>query len=163
MEPHNTVLQSEMYALFRALTAVRKSRERSVNILSDSRSLLDLLRSPQETHPLALEMKECIREIRQEGRSMRLFWLRAHVGTPGNKRADELAKKAATTKKTAPNYDKVPTSYLRRRERTVERWQERYEVTSSQIGFVTKIFLLNTQIANRIIRKSYIIINRQNI
>ncbi|KAF9416572.1 hypothetical protein HW555_006147, partial [Spodoptera exigua] len=47
LEPHNTVFQSEMYALFRAVKMARESRVASVSILSDSRSSLDLLRSPK--------------------------------------------------------------------------------------------------------------------
>ncbi|XP_046965842.1 uncharacterized protein LOC124534176 [Vanessa cardui] len=154
LEPHNTVFQSEMYALLRAIKMVKKSKYRSTNILSDSRSSLGLLRCPSVTHPLALEIKECIREIQEEGRTVRFFWLRAHVGTPGNERSDELAKKAALTKKTAPDYDKVPISYVRRqiREETVKRWQLRYE--SSQTGSVTKLFLPDIKKANKLVRKS---------
>ncbi|KAF9406252.1 hypothetical protein HW555_013311, partial [Spodoptera exigua] len=71
LEPHNTVFQSEMYALFRAVKMARESRVASVSILSDSRSSLDLLRSPSVTHHLALQMKGFVREIREEGREYR--------------------------------------------------------------------------------------------
>ncbi|CAH2091712.1 unnamed protein product [Euphydryas editha] len=153
LEPHNTVFQSEMYALFRAVDMVRKSKESSINILSDSRSSLDLLKSPLATHPLAMEMKRCIRQIQEENRSVRFFWLKAHVGIPGNERADELAKKAALTKKSAPDYNKVPISYVRRqiREETVRLWQDRYN--SSQTGSVTKIFLPDAKTACKLVRK----------
>ncbi|XP_026747007.1 uncharacterized protein LOC113508250 [Trichoplusia ni] len=105
LEPHNTVFQSELY---------------------DSRSSLDLLRCPRATHQLAHNIKEMVRGIREEGRNVKLFWLRAHVGILGNERADELAKKAALTKKTAPDYNKVPISFVKKsiREETVKRWQE---------------------------------------
>nr|XP_026496433.1 uncharacterized protein LOC113400950 [Vanessa tameamea] len=154
LEPHNTVFQSEMYALFRAIKMVKKSKQRSTNILSYSRSSLDLLRCPLVTHPLALEMKECLREIQEEGRTVRFIWLRAHVGTPGNERADELVKKAALTKNTAPDYDKVPISYVRRqiREETVKRWQLRYD--SSPTGSVTKLFLPDIKKAKKLVRTS---------
>ncbi|CAH2106387.1 unnamed protein product [Euphydryas editha] len=154
LESHNTVFQSEMYALFRAVDMARQSKEGSINILSDSRSSLDLLRSPSVTHPLAIEMKRCIRQIREEKRSVRFFWLKAHVGTPGNERVDELAKKAALKKKTAPDYDKVAMSYVRRqiREETVRLWQDRYN--SSETGSVTKIFLPDPKTACKLVRKS---------
>ncbi|KAJ8703805.1 hypothetical protein PYW07_013099 [Mythimna separata] len=126
LEPHNTVFQSEMYALFRAVRLAKESRAASISILSDSRSSLDLLKRPSVTHHLALQIKSCLSEIREEGRKVRLFWLKAHVGTAGNERADELAKQAALTKETA-DYDKVPVSYVRRkiREGTVKKWQAR--------------------------------------
>lgn len=40
------------------------------------------------------------------------LWHRALAGTSGNKRVDELAKKAALTKEKAPEYDQVLTSYV---------------------------------------------------
>ncbi|CAH2097271.1 unnamed protein product [Euphydryas editha] len=154
LERHNTVFQSEMYALFRAVDMAKTLKSSSINILSDSRSSLDLLRSPSVTHPLAVEMKSRIRRLREENKTVRFFWLRAHVGTPGNERADELAKKAALTKKTAPDYDKVPISYVRRqiREETVRTWQDRYN--SSETVSVTKIFLPDVKTACRLVRKS---------
>lgn len=153
LEPHNTVFQSEMYALFRAVRMARESRAASVSILSDSRSSLDLLRSPSVTHHLALQIKESVREIREEGREVRLFWLRAHVGTAGNERADELAKEAALTKETA-DYSKVPVSYVRRkiREGTIRQWQTRYE--SSSTGAVTKVFFPDVLAAKRTLREA---------
>lgn len=151
LEPHNTVFQSEMYALFRAVRMARESKAASVSILSDSRSSLDLLRRPSVTHHLALQIKRSVREIREEGREVRLFWLKAHVGTAGNERADELAKEAALTKNT-PDYSKVPVSFVRRkiREETIKKWQARYE--SSSTGSVTKVFFPDVLAAKRTLR-----------
>ncbi|GBP21001.1 hypothetical protein EVAR_11032_1 [Eumeta japonica] len=42
-----------MYALYRAVAMVKASREKVVNILSDSRSSLELLSNPRAGHPLA--------------------------------------------------------------------------------------------------------------
>ncbi|XP_045504439.1 uncharacterized protein LOC123701072 [Colias croceus] len=152
LESHNTVFQSEMYALYRAVKMARSSKAKTVNIMSDSRSSLELLKNPCVTHQLALEIKKLIAETRAEDREVRLFWLRAHVGTPGNERADQLAKKAALTKKTAPDYSKVPLSYIKRkiREVTIQKWQQRYE--SSTTGSVTKAFLPTVSSARRVLK-----------
>ncbi|KOB77015.1 Non-LTR retrotransposon CATS [Operophtera brumata] len=120
LESHNTVFQSELYALYRA-----------VRMVSDSRSSLDLLRSPAVTHPLAAAIMKCLRDIRTRGKRVRLFWLMAHVGTPGNERADELAKNAALKKKTIADYSKVLISYIRGRirEESIIKWQARYDAS----------------------------------
>lgn len=149
-----TVFQSELYALHRAVDLVKDSNKKLVNILSDSRSSLELLGNPKTTHPLTSEIKESIKKIRSEGREVRLFWLRAHVGTTGNERADELAKKAALESTCSPDYGEVPVSYAKKkiREETVRVWQDRY--TSSSTGSVTKIFFPNAAEAYRTVRKT---------
>ncbi|CAH2106986.1 unnamed protein product [Euphydryas editha] len=44
-------------------------------------------------------MKRCIRQIWEENRSVRFFWLKAHVGTPDDERVDELAKRQLSLRK----------------------------------------------------------------
>lgn len=51
-----------------------------------------MLSSPQPTHPLAKAIKECIEETHAKGRQVRLFCLRAHIGTEGTEGMDKLAK-----------------------------------------------------------------------
>ncbi|CAG9123686.1 unnamed protein product [Plutella xylostella] len=82
-----------------------------------------------------------------------MFWLRAHVGTAGNERADELAKTAALHS-TSHDYDKVPLSYVRKkiREESVRKWQDRYATSST--GAVTRKFLPDVNQAYRITRTS---------
>ncbi|XP_048485555.1 uncharacterized protein LOC125490423 [Plutella xylostella] len=114
LHPSCTVFQSELYALHRATRLVSSSTDNKVNILSDSRSSLDLLRNPKLSHPLARSIKENIARVVCEGREIKMFWLRAHIGTAGNERADELAKTAAL-QSTFHDYDKVPLSYVRKK------------------------------------------------
>lgn len=49
---------------------------------------------------------------------VKLYWLRAHIGTLGNKSADELVKQAAQRKKTSAEYGKFPISCGKRIIRT---------------------------------------------
>lgn len=150
-----TVFQSELYALNRATKMVEGSRETRVNIMSDSRSSLDVLKNPKVSHQLAKEIKQCIGNIREQGREIRFYWLRAHVGTVGNERADELAKAAAKTKdNTTADYTRVPMSYVKKkiREETIRKWQDRY--TTSTTGQVTKAFLPDVKEAYRLVRST---------
>ncbi|XP_053618054.1 uncharacterized protein LOC128679687 [Plodia interpunctella] len=147
-----TVFQSEIYALHRAVSGALESEDAAINILSDSRSSLDLLCSTRLTHPLAKAIKESIAEMRSRGREVRLFWLRAHVGTAGNERADELAKEGASKETSSPDYAEVPLSYVRRkiREESIARWQDRFD-TASQ-GAVTRTFFPNVSKAYSFVR-----------
>ncbi|GBP24894.1 hypothetical protein EVAR_14228_1 [Eumeta japonica] len=107
-------------------TWVKKGKDGLVNVLSDSRSALEVLTGPKTYHPLVHEARRDISEIIAEGRAVRLFWVRAHVGIAGNKPADELARRTALTKKTAADYDMFPLSYPKRviRAASLEEWQE---------------------------------------
>lgn len=156
LDPACTVFQSELYALHRAVLRAKESGRESVNILSDSRSSLELLANPKLTHPLAKTIKENIAKIRAAGKQVRLFWLRAHVGTEGNERADELAKAAATTTTAHPDYAEIPLSFVKRkiREETIQKWQDRY--ISSETGSITKTFLPD-------VKKSYVFVRESKL
>lgn len=151
LHPECTVFQSELYALYRATQLVMSSKDPQVSVLSDSRSSLELLRNPKTSHPLVKGVKENIERISAEGRSIRLFWLRAHVGTAGNERADELAKSAALTG-ASQDYEGIPLSFVKKkiREESIRKWQDRFE--TSVTGAVTRKFLPDIAKAYRLTR-----------
>ncbi|GBN25757.1 hypothetical protein AVEN_205430-1 [Araneus ventricosus] len=71
-----------------ALTATKR-----VNVYSDSRSALQSLADPTNTHPLVGEVKRLLKRARSE-RGVFLHWVKAHVGYHGNELADGEAKAA---------------------------------------------------------------------
>lgn len=115
-------------------------RFRECDILSDSRSSLDAIADPHSTHPLVNDIRDELSKVAEKGGNVKFWWVRAHIGTVGNERADELAKQAALYKKSAAHYDRFPLSFARRtiRQRTLEAWQEEY--AASPRGKITKLF-----------------------
>ncbi|GBP82542.1 Retrovirus-related Pol polyprotein from type-1 retrotransposable element R1 4 [Eumeta japonica] len=75
LHPSCSVYQAEMYALYRAVAMVKASREKVVNILSDSRSSLELLSNPRAGHPLAHAIKESTRNANAEEKEIHFYWL----------------------------------------------------------------------------------------
>ncbi|GBP85307.1 hypothetical protein EVAR_63646_1 [Eumeta japonica] len=126
LDPFCTVFQAEMVALQRAIRRVKNGKDGLVNIFSESKSSLEVLTGPRTYHPLAHEPRRDISEIIAEGRAVRLFWVRAHAGIASNERADELARRAALTKKTAADYDRFSLSYAKKviRSANLEEWQQ---------------------------------------
>ncbi|KAJ2940789.1 hypothetical protein O0L34_g14906 [Tuta absoluta] len=151
LEPFCTVFQAEMYALKQAVQMAKKYPVS--NIFSDSKSSLDLLKSRNVFHPLAFIIKREIAELRSQNKRVNLFWIRAHVGVPGNERADQLAKEAALRLKTRAHYDRCPVSFVKKRirEDTIEKWNARYK--QGETAAITKIFLPEATTAHRVIRR----------
>lgn len=148
-----TVFQAELYALYHATEVAIKSTERQINILSDSRSGLELIRNPRTYHPLAFGVRERLREAEIIGKNIRLFWVRAHVGVEGNERADHLAKEAAQTANLHPDYDVCPISYIKRmiRQESIRQWDQRYKDSST--ASLTKVFFPGVVGAYKTLRK----------
>lgn len=151
LEPCCTVFQAELYALLRATEEALSWGE--TNIFSDSRSALELVQDRDSFHPLVRGIRGNLTRAKEQGKNIRLFWIRAHVGVTGNERADELAKDAALHKKTASDYDKCPVSFAKRiiRSDTLQKWNHRYE--SGGTAAVTKMFLPNAEEAYRVLAK----------
>ncbi|GBP96819.1 Putative 115 kDa protein in type-1 retrotransposable element R1DM [Eumeta japonica] len=126
LESFCTVFQAEMFALHKAIKRVKKGKDRLVNIFSDSKS--------------SLQMK-CA------------YSVRAHAGTTGNERADELARNAALKKKTAADYDRYPLSYAKKviRAASLGEWQQRY--TEGGTGEITKCFFPRVEGAYRVLSR----------
>ncbi|XP_052740698.1 uncharacterized protein LOC128198590 [Bicyclus anynana] len=153
LDPACTVFQAELYALHKAVLLAKRSDAPIVNIMSDSRSSLELLENPKSIHKLACQIKINIEKCNNNNKKIRLFWIRAHIGTPGNERADELAKTAAININTSTHYAKIPLSYVKRkiREESVRKWQDRY--FTSDTGQITKIFFPDVGPAYALVRK----------
>ncbi|GBP94879.1 hypothetical protein EVAR_85899_1 [Eumeta japonica] len=114
-----------MYALYRAVAMVKASREKVVNILSDSRSSLELLSNPRTGHPLA----HAIRKVQET-----------------------LTLKEKKSADADYDYEKIPLSWINKiREETILKWQTRYD--SSQTGAITKTFFPDAKKAYATIRK----------
>ncbi|KAF9412659.1 hypothetical protein HW555_008867, partial [Spodoptera exigua] len=151
LESMCTVFQAELLAIARATDLVVRGGFGCAAVLSDSRSSLDLIRNSETHHPLATHIRKNIRELEGRGKILQFFWVKAHVGIPGNERADELARLAAAQSRVAPAYDRCPVSYVKRRirEGAVHRWNERY--TGGATAEVTRMFFPDVSRAYRVL------------
>ncbi|XP_073958603.1 uncharacterized protein [Choristoneura fumiferana] len=148
-----TVYQAELLALSRATGVILGQKAATFGIYSDSMAALLTIKNHGCLHPLAVEARSNLAALSRQGKVVRLFWIKAHVGLEGNERADGLAKEAALKSKRKPDYDLCPVSFVRRSIRlaTLDEWNRRY--MSGENRSCNKAFLPNAVAAYRIVRK----------
>ncbi|GBP91350.1 Putative 115 kDa protein in type-1 retrotransposable element R1DM [Eumeta japonica] len=153
LDPFCTVFQADMGMLQRAIRRAKKGKDGLVNIFSNSRSSLEVLTDPGTYHPLVHKARCDISAIVAKGKAVRLFWVRVHVEIAGNERADELARQAALTKKTATHYDRFPLSHAKKviRAASLEEWLQQYNEGST--GKITECLFPRVEQAYRILGK----------
>ncbi|GJQ67634.1 hypothetical protein Trydic_g8425 [Trypoxylus dichotomus] len=117
---------AELVAINAAVKYAKVMQVERATLFTDSLSVLQALRGMRKPIELLLQTGKLIREVNIE-----LVWTRAHVGTQGNERADELAKEAA-----ADADDGTLLAYAFASEKTVNsaiakesqrEWQTRWE------------------------------------
>ncbi|XP_053202575.1 uncharacterized protein LOC128387410 [Panonychus citri] len=110
-----SIFQAECLAIIRTLELINsricKAGE-SVHIFTDSQSIFTCLRSRLIQHPLIEQIREQIITTINKGIRINISWTKAHVGTIGNEKADQLAK-AGIRAKTKINYVDVPRCFVK--------------------------------------------------
>lgn len=121
LNSNNSVFQAEQLALLKAWTWAYKNTEETINIYSDSASTLQSMAQFQTEDEQSQKLKI---KIARSSRPTMISWVRSHIGTAGNERADALAKQATETG--TPIMLKWPRSKLKAllSEELLNEWQQ---------------------------------------
>ena len=127
-----SVFTAELSAIILALQVLFTLPVSSFTIFSDSRSVLAALRcfNPSSFNPHVLAAMEWLYLLHRKGYRISFCWVPAHVGVPGNEKADRLAREAAAR---APPLCPVPYRDVFPLIRTAvtESWQRRWEAEAA--------------------------------
>ncbi|GBO19757.1 Retrovirus-related Pol polyprotein from type-1 retrotransposable element R1 [Araneus ventricosus] len=118
---YNSVYQAELIAAKEAViyaAAIEEPIEIVIHI--DNQASLHAISNPKSTSPIARQ----VFSILQERPNIKLTWIKAHVGYPGNETADALAKGATENGLPYPNVD-TPKSHFKSllRKQMLDKWQ----------------------------------------
>lgn len=127
----NSIYQAELLAIKYAINWIVESNHRKVYIFTDNRASYLVL---QRAFPANVLIKEIFDKlIENNGKKIVIGWTRAHVGTPGNERADRLAKEAISLEDSDIYEDvKYPISIIKKsiRENCLKEWQIYWKETT---------------------------------
>jgi ribonuclease HI len=129
LRPQNSVYQAELAALHNALKWLSRQDEEEAFILSDSKSSLQALNNFEHKNPQVQAIQTELNELENKGIRARLGWVKAHVGTYGNERADDLAKGATTAENVEDIIIDYPQSLLKYnlQKELKRKWQESWD------------------------------------
>ncbi|GBM06526.1 hypothetical protein AVEN_150362-1 [Araneus ventricosus] len=92
MNPFSSVFQAELEAInFAAGWALERNVK--IKVFSDSKSSIEAIRSPKVKSNFVLSVKDNLYNAKD---LVKLVWVKAHAGNPGNELADHFAKIASS-------------------------------------------------------------------
>ena len=133
-----SVFQAELLALKKSLEYLLDELPSSpVRIFSDSLSSLMAIQDRNSDTPLVVEIQDLLVLLRRMEVSVRISWVKAHVGIEGNERADQLAKSCWTNDAEPVDLD-APFSFAKRHTRLTERTKWNDDWKKSENGAWTR-------------------------
>lgn len=135
-----TVFQAELMAIKLAVSYLQhQSQYTQTTIFTDSQSALLAICDRSNSSPTVIDIQDALISALENGVSITINWIKAHVGNEGNERADILAKSGALSR-LSPMEMKAPFSHVKRKltVKAREDWNNRW--TSSTKGRWTAKF-----------------------
>ena len=91
-----STMQTELVAILKALQHAHLcgSSGSDVTIITDSLSAVSILQRSEirDNYQVTTSIAQCLLQLKQQPRRVKLVWVPSHIGVPGNEAADEAAK-----------------------------------------------------------------------
>ena len=91
LPPLTSIFSAELHAVLQALVTIKSREPEDVVICSDSKAALIAIKSSNPSSMLVHQIQLTTRMIMQRNKII-FLWVPGHVGIPGNRKADQLAK-----------------------------------------------------------------------
>ena len=94
IEGHLSIFSIEAIGIIKALERIRRKADQEAVIFTDSKSVLQAIQSEDLSNGHINEIRSELIGLKEAHYKITLCWVPAHVGIPGNERADQEAKNA---------------------------------------------------------------------
>ena len=94
LKPDYSIFTAEATAVLQAVNYIKVSAICKSVICTDSMSVLLALHSDESRHPLILDVKDALHDLRETNNDCVILWIPSHCGIPGNETADVEARRA---------------------------------------------------------------------
>lgn len=127
-----SIYTAELHAILFAVASIVRLEASEYVIYSDSRSALQCVCDPFSPNPIVGQVHIWLRFLRRKRKLVHFCWVPAHVGIPGNERADLAAKAIISDTEvvrpqTLPHKDYYPEFHVGLR----RRWQDFWSLSHS--------------------------------
>uniref|UniRef100_A0A6P7FX15 Uncharacterized protein LOC114335122 n=1 Tax=Diabrotica virgifera virgifera TaxID=50390 RepID=A0A6P7FX15_DIAVI len=139
LEGTNTILTGELFAIYKALSHVRKSSQINFLIITDSLNSLEIISKIYSPHPVAKLIRQELHNLNHK--NVAFLWVPSHIGIAGNELADKHAREALEDA-TIEIYPTTPASDLKSyfHSKIVDIWNSRWHENQKQLFEVKPTF-----------------------
>ena len=123
----SSIFTAELCGILNGLKIVNRTHNGTFVIFCDSRSALQVVNLYESTHPIIRKIVVWLIRLQRRRKQVKLCWCPAHVGIPGNERADEIATEMARSDSIMSN-DEIPYRdwYPVMRQKIKKKWAEEW-------------------------------------
>jgi ribonuclease HI len=117
------------------LQIAEQSRSTSFTIVSDSKSALQALAKPSNRsgQHIVYDIISITAELRRRNIGIRLLWTPGHHGTPGNEKADELAREAVGAHQDHPFHHLLSARKKQNKQSMMLEWRDEWQTSTKGI------------------------------
>ena len=136
-----TVFQAEIEAIkMSALSAIKFVGDyKYMKFYTDSQAALQALADPNNKQRTVQGARKALNELKMRARYITVVWTKAHVGTTGNEKADQLAKEGSALEQIARL--PLPKSYVKAKVKEMINKEWDAEWSSYEKGRMSKLFI----------------------
>ena len=131
LQNHTSIYIAELHAVFKALKHIQEEYLQRVVICTDSRSVVQSLRSNTPSSPLLIHFCNLHQKLSEIGTQIQFLWIPGHSGIYGNEQADKYAKEALALfniTEISAEYTSIKASL---RQAINKKWQNNNNTTSA--------------------------------